>query len=395
LVLEFAVSAFRRTLMALFPALVLALSGCAGGPSRSLTNALAAEPDAIVATHRILVATTRAKAEDPSEVYGGGRGDELGFARVDVTVPRIHSSGRLEGPRNGARRDAAKHFAASEIALFPKEQDFGNALRESLSRTDGRALVFVHGYRTAFDGSVYRAAQIAHDSGYAGTPVLFSWASTGRTVDYIYDNNSATIARDGLEKTLRLLRASGAKRIDIIAHSMGNWVTMEALRQIAITDDRKVANALGDVVLASPDIDVDVFKTQLQRIGKPQRPFFVMVSRDDRALLVSSILAGNRPRVGDYDKDEDLASLGITVIDVSALKSGDRLNHARFADNPLLIQLLGERLNEDDHLGEDGDQVTRRIETLAQGLGQTIGSAAEIIITTPFEVINVAVGGAR
>ena len=158
-------SAFRRTLMALFPALVLALSGCAGGPSRSLTNALAAEPDAIVATHRILVATTRAKADDPSEVYGGGRGDELGFARVDVTVPRIHSSGRLEGPRNGARRDASKHFAAGEIALFPKEQDFGNALRESLSRTDGRALVFVHGYRTAFDGSVYRSAQISHDWG--------------------------------------------------------------------------------------------------------------------------------------------------------------------------------------------------------------------------------------
>lgn len=395
--LEFVLFAFGRKLTALLPVLVLSLivSGCAGGPSRSLTDALAAEPDAILATHRILVATTRAKAEDPAEVYGGARGDHLGFARIDVTVPSVHSPGRLERPRNGARRDAAKHFAAGEIALFSTEQNFGGALRESLARTGGRALVFVHGYRTAFDGSVYRAAQIVHDSGYAGTPVLFSWASTGRTVDYIYDNNSATVARDGLEKTLRLLRASGAKRIDIIAHSMGNWVTMEALRQIAIADDRTVADALGDVVLASPDIDVDVFKSQLQRIGKPQRPFFVMVSRDDRALLVSSILAGNRPRVGDYDKDEDLASLGITVIDVSALKSGDRLNHARFADNPLLIQLLGERLNEDDHLGEDGDQVTRRIETLAQGLGQTIGSAAEIIITTPFEVINVAVGGAR
>src|SRR5690606_29453861 len=135
---------------------------------------------------------------------------------------------------------------------------------------------FVHGYRTPFDSSVYRAAQIVHDSGYKGTPVLFSWASTGRTVDYIYDNNSATIARDGLERTLRVLQESGAKRVDIVAHSMGNWLTMESLRQLAIGHNKDLSSLLGDVVLASPDIDIDVFKSQLQRIGHPKRPFFVL-----------------------------------------------------------------------------------------------------------------------
>src|SRR5690606_36940194 len=142
----------------------------------------------------------------------------------------------------------------------PRQQGFATTLRERITRTGGRALVFVHGYRTPFDGSVYRTAQIVHDSGYTGTPVLFSWASSGRTVDYIYDNNSATVARDGLEKTLRTLRAAGASRIDIVAHSMGNWLTMEALRQFALTSDRDIGNSLGDVILASPDIDVDVFK---------------------------------------------------------------------------------------------------------------------------------------
>src|SRR5690606_37574274 len=154
----------------------------------------------------------------------------------------------------------------------PRQQGFATTLRERITRTGGRALVFVHGYRTPFDSSVYRAAQIVHDSGYKGTAVLFSWASTGRTVDYIYDNNSATVARDGLERTLRLLHAAGATRIDIVAHSMGNWLTMEALRQLAISEDHKLARSLGDVVLASPDIDVDVFKSQLRRIGRPERP---------------------------------------------------------------------------------------------------------------------------
>lgn len=371
----------------------LAVSGCAGGRSYSLFDAAAAQPSDILARHAILVATTRGKAEDPADVFDGSRADTLSFARVDVTIPAAHRTGALEQPRAGEQRNPASHFAAADVAVFGSDKDFSDTLRQSLRRTGGRALIFIHGYRTPFDASVYRAAQIVHDSGYKGTAVLFSWASTGRTVDYIYDNNSATIARDGLERTLRLLDAAGATRIDIVAHSMGNWLTIEALRQLAISDDRQLARSLGDVILASPDIDIDVFKSQLRRIGRPDRPFFVLISRDDRALRLSSILAGNRPRVGDYGDDKDLASLGIIAVDVSAMSSGDGLNHARFADNPVLIQLLGDRLNEGDDFVPDSDQIARRIERLTRGIGQTLGTAAEIVITTPLDVINIAVGG--
>lgn len=371
----------------------LGVAGCGGGRSHSLFDAVAAEQGGVIAEHSILVATSRGKAQNPADVFDGSRSETLSFARVDVTIPATHKSGGLESPRTGQRRDASKHFAAEEVSVYENEAEFVQTLRARLPQTGGRALVFIHGYRTPFDGSVYRAAQIVHDSGYKGTPVLFSWASTGRTVDYIYDNNSATVARDGLEKTLRLLRQAGATRVDIVAHSMGNWLTMEALRQLAISGDNASSLALGDVVLASPDIDVDVFKSQLRRIGRPARPFIVLISRDDRALLISSILAGNRPRVGDYGNDADLAELGVIAVDVSSLSSGDRLNHARFADNPVLIQLLGDRLNEGDDFTPDGDEISHRISLLTQGLGKTIGTAAEIVITTPLRVINVAVGG--
>ena len=369
------------------------LIGCASGPDpRTMLDTPAIGRDGVLASHRIFVATTREPAESRGELYSGRRAEQLGFARVDVTVPSAHRSGELEQPRNGARRDASRHFAAGEMGVFGTEADFVRELRSSIASTGGRALVFVHGYRTPFANSVFRAGQIVHDSGYSGTPVLFSWASSGRTIDYVYDNNSATIARDGLERLLDLVRMAGATRVDIVAHSMGNWVTMEALRQLAISRDRDLGNTLGDVVLAAPDIDVDVFKSQMRRIGKPDRPFFVLLSRDDRALLLSGIIAGNRPRVGDYGDGDALASLGIIVVNVSALKAGDGLNHAKFADNPLLVRLLGERLSEDDQLGATGDDVTHRIERLVQGLGTTVGTAAEIIITTPLEVINVAVG---
>lgn len=378
----------RRIAALLFPLALLV--SCAGGESHKMLGIVQAQPQQIAAEHSILVVTTRAAAEDRSEVFSGIRGSSLSFARVDVTIPAVHEQGKLEKPRSGQKRDAAQHFAASEIALFPRQEGFSSTLRQRIAQTGGRALIFVHGYRTPFDGSVYRTAQIIHDSGYSGTPVLFSWASTGRTVDYIYDNNSATVARDGLERTLRMLRDNGATRIDIIAHSMGNWLTMEALRQTVISGEQQVMSSLGDVILASPDIDIDVFKSQMQRIGKQNGQFVVLVSRDDRALQVSSIIAGNRPRVGDYDKDDDLASLGVTVVDISGLSSGDRLNHARFADNPVFIQLLGQRLNDGDAFG-NGDQISERIGGLTRGIGQTLGSAAEIIITTPFEVMSVVV----
>lgn len=234
--------------------------------------------------------------------------------------------------------------------------------------------------------------QLVHDSGYTGTPVLFSWASGGRLTDYVYDNNSATAARDRLEATLRLLVRAGAKRVDILAHSMGNWVTMEALRQFAITDDRDLDGRLGDVILASPDIDVDVFKAQMARYGKPNRPFTIMLSGDDRALLISQIIAGNRPRVGDYGNAEELAALGVTVVNVSQISSGDRLNHTKFADNPLLVKMIGEGLADDGELTSEA-QLSDRVTELNTGLGRVVSDAANIIVTTPLKVITIAVGG--
>jgi len=44
-------------------------------------------------------------------------------------------------------------------------------------------------------------------------------------------------------------------------------------------------------VLAAPDIDIDVFKSEMRRFGKPRKPFFIIVSRDDKALRFSDFIA--------------------------------------------------------------------------------------------------------
>lgn len=370
------------------------LAGCAGQPSHELIGAttVTVPASALAGSHQIFVATTRAESKDTRQVFSGERSERVAYAKVDMTVPAVHKIGQIERAKRGGAVDPGKYFTATSVSGYRDDAAFSKALRADIAKRGGRALIFIHGYNTQFDDAVYRITQIAHDASYKGTPVLFTWASAGRTVDYVYDNNSASAARDALEETLRLVANSGAKRVDIVAHSMGNWVTMEALRQLAITNDRDLDGKLGDVVLASPDIDVDVFKSQMRRYGKPDRPFVVFASANDRALQISGLIAGRRPRLGDYAKSQEIADLGIVVADISAIKVEDRLNHTKFADNPILVQMLGERLNSDGTATPAGDEITQRVNNLAQGLGQTFASAAEVIITTPINVVRVAVG---
>lgn len=368
-------------------------AGCAGQNAHDLLmpqGASVAAPS-LAGTHEIFVATTRAKAEAPAQVFDGRRSDMLSLARVTVSVPAIHELGKTERPK-GRVANPEKFFTASDLVNYPDEQAFSAALRADIARHDGRVLVFIHGYNNLFDDAVYRTTQIVHDAGYTGTPVLFSWASGGKTVDYVYDRDSVTSARDRLEETLRLLVKAGARRIDLIAHSMGNLLTVETLRQLAIAGDRDLDGRLGDVILASPDIDVDVFKSQMRRYGKPKRPFILMLSRDDRALSVSQIIAGDKPRLGDYHNTEEIAALGLVVIDLTDVSAGDAMNHAKFADNPVMVKLLGQNLKREGPRGDNPAGAEAELGKLAEGLGNTLGQTAKIAITLPGRIIDVTLG---
>lgn len=347
-------------------AATMALAGCATQPANDLLGSAAMTQvpvSQIMGNHSIFIATTRARSSDKNKVFDASRSTALNFARVNVTVPVSHKVGQIERASRGKSDDPSKYFMATDAIAYDNQYNFSEALRSDIAARGGRVMIFIHGYNTSFDAAVYRMTQLAQDSGYGGTPVLFSWASGGKSTDYVYDKESASAARDQLETTLRLLARSGARRIDIVAHSMGTWITMETLRQLAITGDRDLGGRLGDVVLASPDIDVDVFKAQMQRYGRPAKPFILLLSGDDRALKLSGILAGSKPRLG-YDANAaELEGLGVTVVDMSKIKAADRFNHTKFADNPALVKLLGDRLKEDDGFANDRE-VTDRINAL-------------------------------
>lgn len=324
----------RRGVAGLFVVAFLApvLAGCASRPGADALSVIEG-PEAGTTEHVILVASSRARDPQPGVFYSGERTPALSFAKVEMTVPPNHKPGMVESPKQSPPNPATD-MVVREAVYRDTPQEFASDLKSELAKWPAgkrQAVIFVHGYNTLFSEALYRLTQMAEDSKAPGVPVLFTWASRGSVGDYVYDNNSATAARDRLEETIRLVFDSGADQVSIVAHSMGNWVTVEALRQIQISGKPLPANKIGNIVLAAPDIDVDVFKSQLKRFGKPAKPFIVIVSRDDKALAFSDLIAGDKPRLGAYTNDSDLVELGAVVIDMTEVKSSDGLNHSKFA----------------------------------------------------------------
>lgn len=310
----------------------LALTGCASRPEVGalLANREMSRGDK---DHTILVATTRERDPRPGTYFNGERSESTSYATITVAVPPTHVPGKIEWPSR-APGNPATDFVVRDAAYLDNEKEFVKTLNAQLAmRPPGRrrVFVFIHGYNTMFAEGLYRFTQIVDDADAPGVPVLFTWASRGHLTDYVYDSNSATAARDELEHTLRLVFASNAEEVNILAHSMGNWVTVEALRQIKISEKLPPIRKLGAVILAAPDIDIDVFKSQMRRFGKPRKPFFIVLSRDDKALRFSDFIAGGKDRLGAYDNDAELTSLGAVVIDMTAVKADDPSNHAKFA----------------------------------------------------------------
>lgn len=308
---------------------LVALAACTG---RARISYL---PDAPVAAgvREVFIATTR-KIENGQ--LGAGRSEVPHYLRYEISIPPERTPGAI--PIAGRKTDPATQFFARDIDLFPRPKDFEQSLRRSLRTRDGVAVIYVHGFNNTFDEGVLRITQLAEDFQFPGVAVHYSWPSAGSPVGYAHDRDSALFARDGLEELIRLVKRAGAREIVLVGHSMGALLSMEALRQMAIARPGSVARMVDGVVLISPDIDVDVFRAQVRRIGTLPDPFGIFVSRRDRVLQLSARLSGQKNRLGNVDEVERVKDLKVTIVDVTEFSTG--VGHFTPGTNPLLIRLF-------------------------------------------------------
>lgn len=342
------------------------MTACAANHEGTLLPVSAAPPGA--SRVDMLVATTRQQSDQPGVLFNGERAESVSYRDIVVAVPPTSAGAGAGDPG----RDLA---VVSETAVAPA--DVSRDLTR-LTPKSGRVLVFVHGYNTRFEAAVFQFARLAHHMNAEAVPVLFSWPSRGRLLHYVYDRESANFSRTDFANFLRAI-ASNPRVTDVVvlAHSMGAWLATESLRQLALEDGR-VPKKISNVILASPDLDVDVFRRQVQEMG-PDRPLItIFVSRNDRALRLSSLLAGGITRVGavDLTQPEKVAELeqapGVVVLDLSALSTSDRLNHSKFAASPEVVRLLGDRLIAGREL--DGPDIA--FANAADALGGVVGGVA-------------------
>ncbi|WP_144293044.1 alpha/beta hydrolase [Rhodoligotrophos appendicifer] len=367
------------------------LAACAGRTTGSL-QPVAAAPGA--STVDILVATTRAASALPGELYSGERGSKLSLTDITVSIPPpgVHRVGQVEWPSR-VPPNPAREFAALKIVPLTQPGSGGKWVKEHTPR-NRRVLIFVHGFNNRFEDAVFRFAQIVHDSRADVAPILFTWPSSASVFGYNYDRESTNYSRDALEEILQTAaRDSDVGEVTILAHSMGTWLVMEALRQMAIRDGR-VAGKIRNVVLASPDIDVDVFARQWAEFGTDKPKLTVFVSQDDRALSLSRRIAGNVDRLGQINPNVEpyksaLERSGIDVIDLTVLKtSGDQLNHGKFAESPEVVRAIGTRLVSGQAITDSEIGIGEHIGSVVTTAAQTVGTGAALAISAPLAIVD-------
>ena len=298
----------------------------------------------------VLYATNRADTGASGKPkYGTAIGKALAFGEALVDVPggqfsdeaQLAAHQRLVVPvglaTNAARLSIANVSALDGSAALARA--IAARMRQAKLYPDA-ALVFVHGYNNSFEHAVQRSAQLARDLNFDGPVLAFAWPSQGSFLHYGTDKDAAKASIGALTTLLNeVMRAMGPKgRVHVIAHSMGNRVLLPALTET----DATLKAALGEVVLASPAIDIPSFTTALDALTeRAQGRYTLYASSHDRALYTGYFREYGTNLAGFVSNGEPVLHRGLDSVDVSeAGNIGDRLdyNHDIFATNPVVTE---------------------------------------------------------
>jgi esterase/lipase superfamily enzyme len=296
---------------------------------------------------------------------------ELGHVRELGVFPEEPYRLRL-GENQKLFRDRAELARHAEA----KGRLQGEVQRRLAAAPKKEVLLYVHGFNETFATAAYTAAELCHFLGREQVCAFFTWpaSSTGNfLISYTATTESADFAVEHLKKSVRMLATTpGVEGVQILAHSRGTALTLKAVRELgleAIAAGKEAADLyqIGNLVLLSPDIDVDIAAQQvtgflsdpdlvtvwpegrLPRVLKGRLTIYA--SPEDRALLVSRILFRSRTRVGQMrpedipeERQRYMAELGrLNLISYQGERT-DFFGHSYFTTNPQvssdLIQLI-------------------------------------------------------
>ncbi|MEN5082486.1 alpha/beta hydrolase [Bosea sp. TWI1241] len=319
-------AATRRSFLALIPLLGAGLSACVQSEAMVSPFVGPADSSGFGKEPQLLVATTRKSVGDRAPWFGSERG------------PLTFAEARLSAPGRGLAARVSSAVSGDWQVLGVTRRTSADAARAFAEASNGRdVLLYVHGFNETFESAARSAGQLSHSLAFEGRTALFTWPSGGGLLAYAYDRESALWSRDGFTRTLKALVDNPTiGRVHIVAHSMGSFLTLEGLRELR--DLEGFSDRIGAVVLASPDVDIDAFEQTVPRLGTIAGRMTVIVDPGDRALAVSSRIAGGVARAGAADR-ERLDKLGVRVADTAG-RGWSMLRHDLFLSDAEVTQVV-------------------------------------------------------
>jgi esterase/lipase superfamily enzyme len=293
----------------------------------------------------------------------------MNYGTVDVSIPKTHEIGRLESPkwyRLEFRSNLERHIVVQGVTELD-EQAWMRSIRNRVAGPDDSGdiattdtsrdiLIFIHGYHTTWAESARRAAQFAYDLHFDGLPMLYSWPSRGDLLSYTADESASAWSAPHFTAVLkRVLAESGARRVHLVAHSMGNRVSTEALKVLAL-EKPDYPTPVREVVFAAPDIDrhtfqefVTAFNAAVADFEAPRMPRLTLYTCGVDSALDLSRRVHRLNRAGDSRKGIVVA-LPMDTIEVASRvirrESHDSIGHSYFCSNSVVIaDLVGVVLN--------------------------------------------------
>jgi len=230
-------------------------------------------------------------SNDHSKGYSNKRAEQLYTGKCQVFIPKSHKIGEIKGslfekvlhfdPRYGDIR-------LKEIKNYKNKEELWSSLREFFADIDEKeALIFIHGYNNSFEDAAIRAAQIGFDLGLQGAMAFYSWPSEGNPLKYSSDEATIQASEKYIKEFIRgFAQKSGASKVHIIAHSMGNRGLLRAINDIQKeTPDVR----FGQIILAAPDVDADLFKHISKAYTMISDRTTLYVSPKDKAVWMSKV----------------------------------------------------------------------------------------------------------
>lgn len=260
--------------------------------------------------------------------------------RIDVHVPEAHRFGETGTAfwRRLLRRDLrADHLRIQQRARLERDAFYAELqARLDEARQNGEAahaLFFIHGYNVAFDDAAIRAAQIGYDLKAPAT-AFFSWPSRGNVAFYPADEASIEASERAITEFLvEFATQCQADKIHVIAHSMGNRGLLRALQRIAANATTRGQIKFGQIFLAAPDVDRDLFLDLARLYAEHAERTTLYASAADKPVHLSSKVHA-APRAGyftPYTVAPGVDTIAVPDFDV------DLLGHSYFAQAEALL----------------------------------------------------------